>query len=301
MASFKSWISALRPRTLFLAAATALCGNALAYSSGQFSSIVFVLTLSLALMLQLLSNLANDLGDFEHGTDVTGNRVGPERALQSGSISSDEMKHAIYISTALCAIIGLLLVYIALEFMNIAYILGFLLLGLASIIAATRYTSGKNPYGYNGWGDLFSFFFFGPVAVIGTYFLNTHQVDFRPFLPAFGLGLLTASVLNVNNMRDLENDKASNKITIPVRIGFSKAKQYHSLLTFGALLCFVAYSIIYSENYWQNLYMISFLLFIKIIIDINKTKDKSKLDPYLKHTSLATFILSLAFSICISL
>lgn len=301
MASVSSWISALRPRTLFLAGATAICGSAMAYSTGAFSIAVAILTLLIALILQLLSNMANDLGDFQHGTDITGKRVGPRRTLQSGAITPKEMKRAIFITVGLAALIGLALLYIALQFISVWIILFFLFWGVACIWAALRYTSGKNPYGYKGFGDIFSFFFFGPVAVVGTFFLHTHAITFQPWLPAVALGLLTAAVLNINNMRDLENDKQSGKITIPVRIGFAKAKFYHAFLTFGALFCFIIYNIVCIAHWYQWLYLILFFPLIKIFFSIHKTSDNSTLDPYLKLTSMCTFFLSLAFSVCINI
>ena len=202
----KAWISASRPRTLFLAFSVALCGNAIAFSTGNFNILVFILTSLLTLALQLLSNLSNDLGDFEHGTDITGNRIGPQRALQSKAITAKAMKRAIYFCSLLCAVIGIFLLYYSLQFINIPYIIVLTGVGIACIFAAIKYTSGKNPYGYKGWGDFFSFLFFGPVAIIGTYFLHTGNIDFIPVLPSISLGLLTTSVLNINNIRDIEND-----------------------------------------------------------------------------------------------
>ena len=119
MPSVKSWISALRPRTLFLATATALCGSGIAYSIGKFDIFVFILTILIANILQLLSNMANDLGDYQHGTDITGERIGPQRTVQSGAITPKQMKLAILIAIASAAIVGILLIYIALQFMDI--------------------------------------------------------------------------------------------------------------------------------------------------------------------------------------
>lgn len=301
MASFESWISALRPRTLFLAIATSLCGSGIAYSTGKFNIPVLVLTLLIATILQLLSNMANDLGDYQHGTDITGERVGPQRTVQSGAITPRQMKKAILAAMFAAAIVGALLIYIALQFMEVRYIVLFLLLGAACIIAAIKYTAGKNPYGYKGLGDIFSFTFFGLVSVVGTYFLHTHTLDFIAWLPAIGLGLLTAAVLNINNMRDLDNDRKSGKKTIPVKIGLKNAKIYHTFLTFGALGCFLAYSIIYATHWYQYLYLIVFFMFIKILISIFGTKENRLLDPYLRFTSMGTFFLSVAFVICINI
>lgn len=301
MASLKAWISAFRPRTLFLAVGTTVCGSGLAVSSGRFSLVVFILTTLTAILLQLLSNMANDLGDYEHGTDVTGKRMGPQRAVQSGAISPAQMKTAVYITMGLSALAGLSLIYIALQFMNYKYILLFLFLGAGAIWAAIKYTSGKNPYGYKGLGDIFSFLFFGPVPVVGTYFMHTHVFDFVPWLPAIGLGLLSAAVLNINNMRDMENDESSGKITIPIRLGFVRAKYYQVLLVAGMFICFILYGYIYLYVWYQFLYVIVFLLFVLILMGIIKVKENRLLDPYLKYTSMSTFLLSLVFSICINL
>ncbi|NDW19305.1 1,4-dihydroxy-2-naphthoate octaprenyltransferase [Dysgonomonas sp. 216] len=301
MANIRSWISALRPRTLFLAVATALCGSGIAYSSGKFSVAVCILTMLTATVLQLLSNMANDFGDFEHGTDITGERVGPQRSLQSGAISPKQMKIAIIIAIVIAAITGLCLIYIASQFMPIEQILLFLLLGVACIIAAIKYTAGKNPYGYRGLGDIFSFVFFGPVSVVGTYFLHTHEFVFQPWLPALGLGFFTVAVLNVNNMRDMENDRKSGKITIAIKLGLKKAKQYHAFLTIGGIACFVFYNVIYTDAWYNCLYFVVFLLFIKILFDIFKTKENRLLDPYLKYTSMSAFFLSILFCISINL
>lgn len=301
MTSFRAWVSAARPRTLFLAVGTAMCGSGLAYFHGQFSIRIFILTILTASVLQILSNFANDLGDYQHGTDITGERVGPLRAVQSGIITYKGMKNAIYIMVGISCIVGLLLIYAALQFMNIWYIVAFILLGLLSIVAAIKYTAGNNPYGYKGLGDIFSFIFFGPVPVVGTYFLHTHMLDFTPWLPALALGLLSAAVLNTNNMRDLANDHNSGKVTIPVRIGITNAKRYHAFLILTAITCFIVFSIIYTHHWWQNLYMAVFLLLLKILERVFTIKDNTMLDPFLKYTSISTFLLSLAFVICINL
>lgn len=301
MKKTSAWISALRPRTLFLAIATTICGSSVAYTTGSFNITIAILTILIATLLQLLSNLANDLGDFEHGTDTTGKRVGPQRSLQSGNISLSEMKSAIKLTIALCAIVGVLLIYEALQFMHYAYIILFFILGLLSIWAAVKYTSGKNPYGYKGLGDIFSFIFFGLVSVVGTYFLHVHSMSLQPWLPAIGMGFFTAAVLNINNMRDIKNDKEAGKITIPVRIGIKNAKIYHTALTFGGIFSFILYSLIYGEKAQEYIYLIVMVGFIKILIDIIKIKDDYKLDPYLKYTSIITFILSLAFGVCLAL
>lgn len=304
MATTKDWISALRPRTLFLAVATALAGNGIALHPVVISSgihppfwIVCALTIGIAIILQLLSNMANDLGDYQQGTDITGERIGPTRTVQSGAITPKQMKQGIMIAIVVAMIVGLGLILIALQFMNPLTIAAFIVLGAACIVAAIKYTAGKNPYGYKGLGDIFSFIFFGLVSVIGTYYLQTQWLDFRPMLPAIGLGLLTVAVLNVNNMRDRDNDLKSGKITIAIKLGYMGAKHYHAFLTIGALICFVLYNILYANLWYHYIYLIVFLAFFKMLYNIYRIKDNRLLDPYLKFTSMGTFALSLLFVI----
>ncbi|MDR1518254.1 MAG: 1,4-dihydroxy-2-naphthoate octaprenyltransferase, partial [Dysgonamonadaceae bacterium] len=184
----RHWISAFRPRTLFLAAASVILGSGLAWQAGKFQAAIFALALLLALLMQTLANLANDLGDYQHGTDVTGNRAGPERAVQSGRISEKQMRTAVGVVVAISVLTGGALLVLATKNLSWAYLSALLLLGVLSILAALFYTLGKKPYGYYGLGDFAAFFFFGPVPVVGTYLLHGHLFDFQPILPSIGLG-----------------------------------------------------------------------------------------------------------------
>ena len=301
MTNGKSLMQAFRPRTLFLAASGVILGSGLAMDKGAFDILTFFLALILAVSVQILSNLANDLGDFIKGTDVTGNRQGPTRAVQSGNISSKEMRNAIITFAVFSAIVGFVLVMNVAKFIGWIAVVVMLGLGALCILAALFYTMGKHAYGYKGWGDFFAFLFFGPVAVIGTYFLHTHSVDFPPVFPSIGLGFISAMILNVNNMRDIENDKLSGKITLAAKLGLKNAKRYHSILTFGVFACFLNYSLTYTSGEWYRYgYVIVFLWQIKILIDIYRLKDHA-LDPCLRLTSISGFVLSVLFSICINL
>lgn len=301
MVNLKSWISALRPRTLFLCISGTTIGNGLAYSIGLFDYKICLLSILTATFLQLLSNLANDLGDYQHGTDITGERVGPTRAVQSGRITPGQMKNAILIVIACAAICGILLIYSVLVRISFIYIIILFILGGLAIVAAIKYTAGNNPYGYKGLGDLAAFLFFGPIAIVGTYFMQTCYMNFQPWLPSIAIGCFTAAVLNVNNMRDMENDRNCGKMTLAIRLGLSKAKLYHALLTCIAIICFISYSLIYNTHWYQYLYMICFIPFILILIKIYKTTENKLLDPYLKYTSLSTFVIALVFVICINM
>lgn len=301
MASVKDWGSAFRLRTLFLAVASVVFGSGLALHEGSFRISIFLLTFLLAVSLQILANLANDLGDFLKGTDTTGRRKGPARALQSGAISAREMKSAIAIFSAIGTVIGCTLIFDVITYIHWTSALILAGLGAAGILAALCYTLGKHAYGYKGWGDLLAFVFFGPVPVIGTYFLHTHTFGFQPVLPSIGIGLISAMILNINNMRDIENDKASGKITLAVRLGISKAKMYHAGLTLASFLCFLGYNSLYALSPWYRfIYLVVFLFLFGILPHIYR-KNGTALDPYLKLTSLSGFILALLFSACINI
>lgn len=301
MASVKNWISAFRLRTLFLAVATVVLGSGLALHEGNFSMTTLLLTLLLAVAIQILANLANDLGDFQKGTDTTGHRQGPARTLQSGKISVREMKGAIAIFSIICIITGLALVINVINYIPRSSAVTLITLGGASILAALFYTLGKHAYGYKGWGDLLAFIFFGPVPVIGTYFLHTHVFDFQPVMPAIGMGMISAMILNINNMRDIENDRASGKVTLAVKMGIKKAKIYHAAMTLATFLCFLGYSTLYAPSPWHRyLYLLVFLFLFRIMDNVRQ-KSGHALDPYLKLTSLSGFLLAIAFSICINL
>ncbi len=298
MTKLKDWLSAFRLRTLPLAIAGVILGTGLALHEGQFSLLTLVLALALAISIQILANLANDLGDYQKGTDITGKRIGPARAVQSGKVSTKQMKTAVIVAAAISAIIGLALVLTSVQSASVFILLG---VGLVCIVAAMFYTMGKYAYGYVGWGDFFAFLFFGPVAVIGTYFLYTNSFDFQPVLPSVGLGFISTMILNVNNMRDMENDRASGKITVASKLGLKNAKIYHTLLTFGMFTCFLQYSFMYAAAPWYRiLYAVVFVLQFSILVQIHK-KAGHELDPYLKFTSLAGLLLAIAFSICINI
>ena len=295
------WISAFRPRTLFLAAAGVILGSGLALHVDKFDLTTALLTLSTALLLQLLSNLANDLGDYVKGTDRTGGRVGPTRGVQSGKITPHQMKLGIGITTLITMFSGLVLLLRLFHIVGLMVIVLFLIVGALSLLSALFYTLGKRPYGYKGWGDFFAFLFFGPIAVIGTYYLQAQTVDFRAILPSIGMGLLSAMILNVNNMRDIDNDAHSDKKTIAVRLGLKNAMVYHASLMMVMFGCFLIYSIIYASTPWYRFgYVIIYAFQVFLLTQIIKKKGR-ELDPYLRKTAMSAFLLSIVFSVCINL
>ena len=296
----EAWISALRPRTLFLAAAGVILGSGLAMHVGRFDLTTALLTLSTALLLQLLSNLANDLGDYQKGTDRTGARLGPMRSVQSGLILPQQMKITISIVTMITTISGLVFLLRLFHLIGPMVVIIFLIIGFFSLMSALFYTLGHRPYGYKGWGDFFAFLFFGPIAVIGTYYLQAQTIDFIAVFPSIGMGLLSAMILNVNNMRDIENDGRSNKRTIAVRLGLEHAKVYHTMLMLVMFVSFLIYSFMYANSPWYRYgYTIVYIFQLILLTQIFK-KEGRELDPYLRKTAVSAFLLAVLFSVCIN-
>ena len=228
-----AWIQAFRLKTLPLAVSGIVLGAALSGMHGKWNFAVLLLAALTAVSLQILSNLANDYGDFIKGTDQTANRT--DRALASGSIGPAQMRTAIVINTLLSLGLGLFLLYVATPSLKLFGV--FLALGIMGILAALGYTMGKRAFGYSGLGDAVVFVFFGPVAVCGTFFLMAGTLMPQIWLAAFGMGLLSAAVLNVNNMRDTQTDNLAGKRTLALRLGRIMALLYHKLLV---LLGFVS-------------------------------------------------------------
>jgi 1,4-dihydroxy-2-naphthoate octaprenyltransferase len=291
----KHWLKAFRLRTLPLAFSSVITGTAIAMDIGFFDWITFSLALITTLFLQILSNLANDYGDAEKGTDNK-NRIGPERAIQSGTITKNQMKKAIVVFVFLSLFSGLSLVFYATRTISFWYPSTFILVGVISIIAAIKYTAGKGAYGYKGLGDLFVFIFFGLVGVIGTAVLNVDDFYFSMLLPAITIGCFSAAVLNLNNMRDWENDKASQKNTLVVKVGLPNAKKYHFTILMIGIVSSIAYALEQEFIFFKFIFILAFipiLMHLKIVAQINN--NPTEFDPELKKVALSTFLFSLLF------
>ncbi|UOX32903.1 1,4-dihydroxy-2-naphthoate octaprenyltransferase [Flavobacterium sediminilitoris] len=287
----KHWIQAARLRTLPLSISGIIVGSAYAYYQGFFNLEITILALLTTLGLQILSNYANDYGDGVKGTDA--NRIGEKRLVGSGIISSSQMKKAVIITAIITFIIALSLIYVAFGKENFGLSLIFILLGIGSIGAAIKYTVGSNAYGYSGFGDVFVFVFFGLVSVLGSNFLFTKTFDWYLILPAISIGLLSVAVLNLNNMRDIENDKTSGKNTLVVKLGLKKAKIYHEIIIAIASISFLIFCLITKISLLPIL-----VVNISLIIHLNKIKKSNSyedFDPELKKVALSTFALSLLF------
>jgi 1,4-dihydroxy-2-naphthoate octaprenyltransferase len=291
---FKVWLEAARLRTLPLSLSGIIVGNGLAYSSPSFSITILILSLATTIAFQILSNFANDYGDGVKGTD-NNDRIGPARVLQQGLLSRKELKKGIQITVASSLILSFTLILIAFDSSELLYVLIFVALAIASVYAAIKYTVGKNAYGYRAFGDVFVFVFFGGVSVLGSYFLQNNTFSIELILPATSIGLLSVGVLNLNNMRDLETDKKSNKITIAVLLGASYSKIYHAFLLIGAVFTSVLYSKTLSQP--SYLFMIVVLLLMIHLRRVLGYTDPKEFDPELKRLALCTFLFALLFSI----
>ncbi len=288
----KHWLKAFRLRTLPLALSCIFLGSALASSNGYFNKHVFILAILTTVFLQILSNLSNDYGDSIHGAD-NAERVGPTRAVQSGAITARQMKKAIIVFIVLSLISGIALVYEGTKDIDLSYGILFILLGLAAIAAAIKYTAGKNPYGYRGLGDLFVFLFFGIVGVTGTYYLHHHELQSALFLPASAIGFLSTAVLNLNNMRDRIPDERAGKRTLVVHLGQERSKYYHLFLLSAANICAIIYVCMNYDNPKQFLFLMIVPIHIMNLKKVFTQNNPGSLDPELKKIALSTLLFAI--------
>lgn len=214
------WVQALRPKTLMASFSPVLIGASFAFKAGSFSLFYVLVTLFVALGIQITANLANDYFDFAKGAD-TPTRKGPVRVTQAGLISPEKMKQAILVTVLLTSLLSSLLILRG----------GTLIATLSSlsILLALGYTTGPFPLAYLGLGDLFVLFFFGPIATGGTYFLQTGELFFPVIAAGIGCGLISTAILTVNNVRDIDEDRVAHKKTLSVRFGKSFGKWEYTL------------------------------------------------------------------------
>lgn len=295
MATTGNWISAMRPRTIPLSMSGILVGTGIAIQEGFWDKNIFIWAMVTTVLFQLTSNLANDLGDGEKGTDNE-RRIGPMRGVQSGEISVKQMRFAVLLFSVLSLISSAVLIYFGTKEMPKTMVYFYSVLAIVCVIAAITYTVGKKAYGYNGMGDIMVFLFFGVVSVLGVYSLYSKQINIDIFPAAICVGLLSSAVLNLNNMRDIENDSASNKRTLVVIMGANRAKIYHTFLVVIGVMSFAFFLL--KMN--QSKLFISLLPVIFLVIHLRKVasiKYAKEFDPELKKVALSTFGISLLFII----
>jgi 1,4-dihydroxy-2-naphthoate polyprenyltransferase len=299
----QAWLHALRLRTLPLSISGILVGGGLTYlllkEENQVESKGFWLILSLALLttvaFQIVSNLANDLGDSEKGTD-NAQRIGPTRAVQSGLISQSQMRGAMIFSAVVSLLLAAGIIVSSAPNLSSDSIVGYAVLAVACVAAAITYTVGKNAYGYRGLGDVMVFLFFGCVSVMGTFSLFGFGLQFIPLLGAIAVGAWSTGVLNLNNLRDHENDSVSGKRTLVVKMGFEKAKGYHTfLMLFGVISwnSLVTILVFYTGDILFLLSVIPIFVLLTHTLRVRKETNPRNLDKELKVVALSTFAASL--------
>ena len=293
----RAWISAFRLRTLPLALSSIGMGSFLAAADNIFRIDVLLWSALTTVLLQILSNLANDYGDTVNGADSE-LRVGPVRAVQSGALSVLEIKLGIILFAILSLLSGLYLLSISVGIgSNLFYwFLGF---GLLSILAAYTYTAGSRPYGYAGLGDIMVMIFFGLLGVGGSYFLYGLILNYEILLPSIAMGALATGVLNINNIRDINSDLEAGKQTIPVRFGRRKAIFYHWFLLIMAIVLSGIYIFISGIQMASLIWLLGIPMLIINGQKISSITIDKDLDPYLKHLALSTFAFMVFFGLAI--
>lgn len=296
--TFSVWFSTARPKTLPLALASIIIGSALAHWAGSFDLITTALAFITTTLLQVLSNFANDYGDHVKGAD-TKERIGPLRAIQQGAITGRQLRNAVIVLSALSFIAGVTLTVYA--YQSIQDLVVFIGLGVISIIAAITYTIGKKAYGYLGLGDLFVLIFFGFVAVIGVFYLQAHTVLPLIFIPAFGCGLLSVAVLNINNLRDINQDRQAGKNTLIVRIGSRNGRIYHALLLALAVASYLIFALSEFHHWYSFVFLLAVPLLVKHGLFVYRHQDPAELRPILGQMAGLALITNLLFSLGIIL
>ena len=310
----KKYIQAARLRTLPLSISGIIVGSILGNYDATFrisekifnttvsinevyfyESPIFWLAILTTIGFQVLSNFANDYGDGVKGTDD--NRTGEKRLVASGVITPKQMKHAMVVTALLTLVIALLLIYVSFGKDDFGYSILFFGLGVASIAAAIKYTVGKSAYGYSGLGDVFVFVFFGLLSVVGSYFLFTKEINFTIFLPAFSIGLLSTAVLNLNNMRDRENDQKVGKNTLVVKIGAEFSKKYHYVLIIASFIFALLFTVIKFKSPLQFLFVIAYIPLLRHLLFVVKNIEAVALDGELKKVALSTFLFGILFGL----
>ena len=281
MTTREQWIAGARPKTLPAAIAPVLVGTAFA---GYNTTVLHtLLALIVALALQVGVNYANDYSDGIKGTDA--DRIGPMRLVGSGAATAKDVKKAAFISFAIAAIAGLILAS------RTSWLL--IILGAICILAAWTYTGGPKPYGYQALGEVSVFIFFGVVATVGTYYVQTESISREVLLASFAMGALACAILVLNNLRDLENDKSVDKKTLAVVLGDLGTRDLYKWLMFFALAMSVALTFF---SFFYLLALLSLPLVSKSVRAVNSGASGTALIDLLAKTGRIQIIYALALS-----
>ena len=295
--SINTYIQAARLRTLPLAIAGIISGNLLAAIQTNFMHwLPFSLSLFTAILLQILSNYANDYGDYVNGADTA---IRTDRVMASGKMSLRQMQGAILTLILLSLASGLTLLSLSIEDISMPFWI-LLCLGILGIAAAYFYTAGKKPYGYYGLGDLSVYLFFGMLSVLGAYYLQSGTLPYHMILIGHALACMSVAVLNINNIRDIESDAQKNKHTIATHLGYKRALSYHKILLFNAWAALMLFILVVKAIHVLTICCMLLIGFI-LIQQWRKLKTCSSRMAYnscLKSMSISTLIMMCGFCLC---
>ncbi len=286
--TFSVWISAARPKTLWTAVAPVLMASAMAWHDGLFHPLAAATALFTAMLLQIATNFCNDYADFVKGTDQS-DRQGPVRATAAGLVAPATMMRASVVTFVLAALASSYLV------MRGGWPLAVLM--ALSIAAGAFYTAGPKPLGYLGLGEIFVFIFFGPVAVAGTYYVQTLQFSTTALFAGISPGLLAVAVLVVNNLRDIEGDARTGKRTLAVRFGrtFSRVEYTLCILIAGLL----PFTLVGQFGAPPNIVVAGFVVMASAtaLRTIWTTVNPASLNRLLAYTALLLLLYAVLFSV----
>ena len=288
MASIRIWIMAARVRTLPAAVAPVLVGTALSATERDLRVGGFIAALLGSIFIQVGTNLSNDYSDARRGAD-TEDRLGPVRVTAGGLVPPRQVLVATYVSFGLAVLCGVYLVWLAGPIL--------LAIGAASILAGVLYTGGPRPYGYEGLGEVFVFAFFGIVAVAGSYYVQTERVIWEAFALAVPVGLLAASILVVNNTRDLETDRRAGKRTLAVKLGPSGARTLYAAMVYGAFLTAPVAWALGSLSPWLLLPFLALPLAVPLVRTVRGHSDGPTLNAALARTGMLQLVFCVLLSV----
>jgi len=295
----KACLKSMRLRTLPLSLSGIIMGTCIAFTQYDLEGLTVIFLVLTACLLQILSNLSNELGDVLHGTDGD-DRQGVHYSIQDGEMTIPQMKRLIASVAVSCCVCGALMIYFAFGTLWDVQAAVFLTLGACAVAAATRYTLGHNPYGYRGLGDLFVYIFFGLVSTLGAYYICSWDIDslFVAVLPASAIGFFSVAVLNVNNIRDMKSDMKT-RVTVAMKMGERNARIYQTLLIVFGWVQMIAFSFFFAAQWYHWLYVLTLPLFVLHLKGV-WTRSCRDLDPMLPLLVLSTFALCLlaGLSLC---
>ncbi len=275
-ARWRVWMLAIRVPTLSAAVVPVLVGSAIAARDNRFSSLIFIVVMCAALLIQIGTNLTNDLFDFQKGAD-TGARLGPVRVVQAGLLSQKQVAAGSALSFGLAILLGLYLAAVG-GWPIVA-------IGLAAVASGIAYTGGPWPLGYHGLGDVFVFIFFGVVAVVGTFYLQSGNVTGAALIASLPVAMLVTAILVVNNLRDIDTDRQAGKHTLAVRFGREATQLEYSILVLGAYLVAALLWLGGANSAWAMLPWLTLPLGLRLVREVWRGEGGPALNRTLRRTA----------------